>query len=49
MTKLLEAIRQCRGEAHPAVQVNNRLGAGSWEPVAIAGHHVGGTAILAAE
>lgn len=50
MTKLLEAIRQCRGEAHAAVQVKNHdwvLAHGTGG--AIAGHHVAGTAILAAE
>lgn len=50
MTKLLEAVRQCRGEAHPAVQVKNH----DWVLAhstggAISGHHVAGTAILTAE
>ncbi|MDH2346218.1 MULTISPECIES: thiolase domain-containing protein [unclassified Bradyrhizobium] len=50
MTKLLEAVRQCRGEAHPAVQVKNHdwvLAHGTGG--AMAGQHVAGTAILAAE
>ncbi|HJP67367.1 MAG TPA: thiolase domain-containing protein [Sphingomicrobium sp.] len=50
MTKLLEAVRQCRGEAHPAVQVTNREvvlahGTGGL----ISGQHVAGTAILFSE
>jgi acetyl-CoA C-acetyltransferase len=50
MTKILEAVRQCRGEAHPAVQVANRehvlvhATGGS-----LAGYHVAGTLILQAE
>lgn len=50
MTRILEAVRQCRGEAHPAVQVANRefvlvhATGGS-----LAGHHVAGTVILQAE
>ena len=50
MTKLLEAVRQCRGEAHPAVQVRNRdwvLAHGTGG--SLAGHHAAGTVILAAE
>ncbi len=50
MTKLLEAIRQCRGEAHPAVQVENHdwvlaHGTGGL----MSGHHAAGTAILKGE
>ncbi len=50
MTKLLEAIRQCRGEAHPAVQVENHdwvlaHGTGGL----MSGHHAAGTAILKEE
>lgn len=50
MTKLLEAVRQCRGEAHPAVQVTDREvvlahGTGGL----ISGQHVAGTAILISE
>jgi acetyl-CoA C-acetyltransferase len=50
MTKILEAVRQCRGEAHPAVQVKNRefvlahATGGS-----LAGYHVAGTLVLQAE
>ena len=50
MTKILEAVRQCRGEAHPAVQVAKRefvlahATGGS-----LAGYHVAGTLILQAE
>jgi acetyl-CoA C-acetyltransferase len=50
MTKLLEAVRQCRGEAHPAVQVKNHdwvLAHGTGG--SMTGQHVAGTAILAAE
>lgn len=50
MTKLLEAVRQCRGEAHPAVQAPNHdwvlaHGTGGL----MSGQHVAGTAILKAE
>jgi acetyl-CoA C-acetyltransferase len=50
MTKILEAVRQCRGEAHPAVQVARRefvlahATGGS-----LAGHHVAATLILQAQ
>ncbi|WP_164662310.1 thiolase domain-containing protein [Tropicibacter sp. Alg240-R139] len=49
MTKLLEAVRQCRGEAHPEVQVKNHdwvlaHGTGGIMP----GAHAAGTVILAA-
>ena len=47
MTKILEAVRQCRGEAHPAVQVPNcdraiAHGTGG----TLATYHVAGTLIL---
>ena len=50
MTKILEAVRQCRGEAHPAVQVARRdfvlahATGGN-----LAGAHAAGTLILQAE
>ena len=50
MTKILEAVRQCRGEAHPAVQVKNHdivLAHGTGG--SLAGYHASGTLILAAE
>ncbi|KQP50053.1 thiolase domain-containing protein [Pseudorhodoferax sp. Leaf274] len=50
MTKILEAVRQCRGEAHPAVQVRNHdtvLAHGTGG--SLAGYHVAGTLILQAE
>jgi acetyl-CoA C-acetyltransferase len=50
MTKILEAVRQCRGEAHPAVQVRNRefvLAHGTGGN--LAGSHAAGTLILQAE
>lgn len=50
MTKVLEAVRQCRGEAHPAVQVKNHdivLAHGTGG--SLAGYHVAGTLILGAE
>lgn len=50
MTKLLEAVRQCRGEAHPAVQVkNHELVLAHGTGGLLSGHHVAGTAILEAE
>lgn len=50
MTKILEAVRQCRGEAHPAVQVKNHdlvLAHGTGGNMA--GAHAAGTVILQAE
>ena len=50
MTKILEAVRQCRGEAHPAVQVARRefvLAHGTGGN--LAGAHAAGTLILQAE
>ncbi|EEA02839.1 acetyl-CoA acetyltransferase [Burkholderia sp. H160] len=50
MTKILEAVRQSRGEAHPAVQVKNRdfvLAHGTGGNLASA--HAAGTLILKAE
>ncbi|GAB3189850.1 thiolase domain-containing protein [Hydrogenophaga aquatica] len=50
MTKILEAVRQCRGEAHPAVQVPNHefvLAHGTGGN--LAGSHAAGTLILQAE
>jgi acetyl-CoA C-acetyltransferase len=50
MTKLLEAVRQCRGEAHPKVQVPNHdfvLAHGTGG--SIAGYHTAGTVIFKAE
>jgi acetyl-CoA C-acetyltransferase len=50
MTKILEAVRQCRGEAHPAVQVRRRefvLAHGTGGN--LAGSHAAGTLILQAE
>jgi len=50
MTKILEAVRQCRGEAHPAVQVARRefvLAHGTGGN--LAGTHAAGTLILQAE
>lgn len=50
MTKILEAVRQCRGEAHPAVQVKKHdvvLAHGTGG--SLAGYHVAGTLILQAE
>ena len=49
MTKILEAVRQCRGEAHPAVQVKNHdivLAHGTGG--SLAGYHAAGTLILGA-
>lgn len=50
MTKILEAVRQCRGEAHPAVQVQNHdlvLAHGTGGQ--LSGHHAAGTLIFEAE
>jgi len=49
MTKLIEAVRQLRGEAHPAVQVPNcdlalAHGTGGW----LGARHVSGTVIMGA-
>lgn len=50
MTKVLEAVRQCRGEAHPAVQVpNHDLVLAHGTGGVITGHHAAGTLILGAE
>lgn len=50
MTKILEAVRQCRGEAHPAVQVKNHdLVLANAIGGSLAGVHVAGTLILQAE
>jgi len=50
MTKLLEAVRQCRGEAHPAVQVKNHdLVLAHGTGGLMSSKHMAGTAILAAE
>ena len=49
MTKILEAVRQCRGEAHPAVQVKNHdfvLAHGTGG--GLAGMHAAGTLIFSA-
>jgi len=50
MTKILEAVRQCRGEAHPAVQVaNHDLVLAHGTGGNLAGAHAAGTLILEAE
>ena len=50
MVKLLEAVRQCRGEAHPAVQVpDNELVLAHGTGGMISSSHVAGTTILKAE
>lgn len=50
MTKILEAVRQCRGEAHPAVQVKNHdIVLANAIGGSLAGYHVAGTLILQAE
>jgi len=50
MTKILEAVRQCRGEAHPAVQVKNHdLVLAHGTGGSLAGYHTAGTLILGAE
>ncbi len=50
MTKLLEAVRQCRGEAHPAVQVpQHDLVLAHGTGGLISSYHAAGTAILQAE
>jgi acetyl-CoA C-acetyltransferase len=50
MTKLLEAIRQARGEAHPMVQVpNHDLVLAHGTGGALASYHVSSTVILEAE
>jgi acetyl-CoA C-acetyltransferase len=50
MTKILEAVRQCRGEAHPAVQVaNHEFVLAHATGGSLAGYHVAGTLILQAE
>ena len=50
MTKLIEAVRQLRGEAHPRVQVPNcNLAIASGIGCALASRHVAGTVILERE
>ena len=50
MTKMIEAMRQLRGEAHPSVQVANcNLALASGIGGAIASRHVAGTVILERE
>ena len=50
MTKLLEAVRQCRGEAHPALQVKNHEFVMAHATGAmISSYHSAGTVILQAE
>lgn len=50
MTKILEAVRQCRGEAHPAVQVKDHsLVIAHATGGLLSSYHVAGTAILEAE
>jgi acetyl-CoA C-acetyltransferase len=50
MTKILEAVRQCRGEAHPAVQVaDHALVLAHGTGGSLAGAHAAGTLILEAE
>ena len=49
MTKLLEAVRQCRGEAHPAVQVpNHDLVLAHGTGGLLSSQHMAGTVILEA-
>lgn len=50
LTKILEAVRQCRGQAHPAVQVKNHdIVLANAIGGSLAGYHVAGTLILQAE
>lgn len=50
MTKILEAVRQCRGEAHPAVQVaDHSLVLAHGTGGSLASSHAAGTIILEAE
>jgi acetyl-CoA C-acetyltransferase len=50
MTKILEAVRQLRGEAHPKVQVKDcKLALANGTGGALGGRHVGGTVILERE
>ena len=50
MTKILEAVRQCRGEAHPAVQVpQHELVLAHGTGGSLAGSHAAATLILQAE
>ncbi|MDP3922581.1 MAG: thiolase domain-containing protein, partial [Hydrogenophaga sp.] len=50
MTKILEAVRQCRGEAHPAVQVPDcHLVLAHGTGGSLATYHVAGTLILGRE
>lgn len=50
MTKILEAVRQCRGEAHPAVQVaDHGIVLAHATGGLLSSYHVAGTAIFAAE
>jgi acetyl-CoA C-acetyltransferase len=47
MTKIIEAVRQLRGEAHPAVQVSNcGLALASGIGGALASRHTAGTLIM---
>lgn len=50
MTKMIEAVRQCRGEAHPAVQVKNHdLVLAHATGGLMSSQHMAGTVILEAE
>ena len=50
MTKILEAVRQCRGEAHPAVQVKDHsVVLAHATGGLLSSVHVAGTAILEAQ
>ncbi len=50
MTKILEAVRQCRGEAHPAVQVKDAHTVLAHATGGmLTGHHASATVILQAE
>lgn len=50
MTKILEAVRQCRGEAHPAVQVKDHsVVLAHATGGLLSSYHVAGTAIFEAE
>jgi acetyl-CoA C-acetyltransferase len=50
MTKILEAVRQCRGEAHPAVQVKDHHTVLAHATGGmLTGHHASSTVILQAE
>jgi acetyl-CoA C-acetyltransferase len=50
ITKIIEAVRQLRGEAHPAVQVKNcDLAIAHGTGGSLGTRHVGGTVILERE